>query len=245
VYRGGDRLFFPDALYDEANNTYRYNINDKTQGFDFNGGKNFTIYMSTTPPPVGSKIYRNWIPIGKVPDSKFSVYLRLYGPDEATVNGTWYPPPLIAHKGTWGARKKVAGWWEGFPVAFMTGSRGCDHKSVYGCWIWYISYEQRQPGWGGLASQGFSRISVDNIFGMHGFGGYPEAQRFIRRQLAWSLKAIANLSFEKDASTAFKLKLKRKFLRWRILIRRKYRSQKLKSPWPTFIYLGHIKPILL
>jgi hypothetical protein len=109
VYKDGDRLFYPDALYNKANNTDRYNINDRTQGVDFSGGKNFTIYLSATPPPVESKVYKNWIPIGKVPDSKFAVYLRLYGPDEAILNGTSYLPPVIAHKGTWGEPVLIAG----------------------------------------------------------------------------------------------------------------------------------------
>jgi hypothetical protein len=109
VYKNGDRLFFPDALYNKANNTDRYNINDRTQGVDVNGGNNFTIYLSTTQPPVGSKVYKNWIPIGKVPDSIFVIVIRLYGADEAILNGTSYIPPVIAHKGTWGEPVLVAG----------------------------------------------------------------------------------------------------------------------------------------
>jgi hypothetical protein len=98
VYKDVDRLFFEDALYDESTDTYRYNINDATLGLDLNGGKDFTIHFSTTQPPKGSTAYKNWAPIGKKPDSKFAVYFRLYAPDESVVNGTWFPPPLIAHK---------------------------------------------------------------------------------------------------------------------------------------------------
>jgi hypothetical protein len=102
VYKDGDRFFFGDTPYNKANNTYRYNINQDTPGVDFNDGKNFTIYFSATPPPEGSEVYKNWIPIGKVPDSKFAVYIRLYGPPEEAQNNTWDPPALVAHKGTWG-----------------------------------------------------------------------------------------------------------------------------------------------
>eukprot|EP00884_Botryococcus_braunii_P005108 jgi/Botrbrau1/14599/Bobra.242_2s0009.1 len=102
VYKDGSFLFFGDTPYNKANGTYRYNINQATPGVDFNGGKNFTLYLSATPPPEGSAVYKNWIPIGKVPDSKFASYLRLYGPDAAAQNGTYAPPALVAHKGTWG-----------------------------------------------------------------------------------------------------------------------------------------------
>lgn len=102
VYKDEDRLFFGDLPYSKANNTFRYNINQDTPGVDLNNGKDFTLYLSSTPPPIGSKEYKNWIPIGKVPDSKFSVYLRLYGPDQAAQTSSYSPPTIIAHKGTWG-----------------------------------------------------------------------------------------------------------------------------------------------
>lgn len=102
VYKAADLLFFGDLPYDNETNTYRYNINPDTPGFDYNHGSNFTIYLTTTPPPKGTEVYNNWLPIGKVPSSKFSVVLRLYGPDEAAVSSRYSPPPLVAHKGTWG-----------------------------------------------------------------------------------------------------------------------------------------------
>ncbi len=102
VYKDGDRFFFGDTPYNKENNTFRYNINVDTPGVDLKDGKDFTIYLSATPPPEGSEVYKNWIPIGKVPDSKFAVYIRLYGPDEAAQSDTWDPPPLVAHQGTWG-----------------------------------------------------------------------------------------------------------------------------------------------
>jgi hypothetical protein len=97
-----DLLFFGDAPYDKTTNTYRYGINDLTPGVDFNGGNNFTLYLSATPPPTSSYVYKNWIPIGKLPSSKFVSYLRLYGPDQAAQDNTWAPPPIVAHKGSWG-----------------------------------------------------------------------------------------------------------------------------------------------
>eukprot|EP00884_Botryococcus_braunii_P021820 jgi/Botrbrau1/8321/Bobra.0081s0010.1 len=102
IYKDADRLFFGDTPYNKAKNTYRYNINGDTAGFDFNGGKEFTIYLSATVPSEGSAVYKNWLPIGKVPDSKFAVYLRLYGPDHAAQTSEYSPPPLVAHKGSWG-----------------------------------------------------------------------------------------------------------------------------------------------
>lgn len=102
MYRAADVFFFGDLPYDNANNTFRYNIFADTPGFDFNTGHNFTIYMSTTPPPKGTIEYSNWLPIGKEPNSLFALYLRLYGPDVAAVTNREYPPPLVAHKGTWG-----------------------------------------------------------------------------------------------------------------------------------------------
>lgn len=101
VYRESDLLFFGDLPYDKATNIFRYNINQDTPGFDFNDGT-FTIYLSTTPPPRGTRVYSNWLPIGKKPDSKFGLYLRLYGPDEAAQSSRYSPPILVAHKGTWG-----------------------------------------------------------------------------------------------------------------------------------------------
>eukprot|EP00884_Botryococcus_braunii_P005111 jgi/Botrbrau1/14600/Bobra.242_2s0010.1 len=102
VYKNESILFFGDTPYNKANGTYRYNINEATPGVDFKGGKDFTLYLSATPPPEGSAVYKNWIPIGNVPDSKFIAYLRYYGPEAAAENGTYAPPALVAHKGTWG-----------------------------------------------------------------------------------------------------------------------------------------------
>lgn len=95
-------LFFGDLPYNKSRNTYRYGINDLTPGVNFNGGKNFTLYLSSTPPLESSYVYKNWIPIGKVPSSKFVSYVRLYGPDQAAQDAVWSPPPLVAHKGNWG-----------------------------------------------------------------------------------------------------------------------------------------------
>jgi hypothetical protein len=108
MYTDPSFLLFADSPYNATTNFFRYNINrnaDKfgglgTIGFDFNAGKNFTIYISTTKPPAGSPEYANWLPIGFKPSSKFALYLRLYGPPEEAVQGTYEPPPVFIHKGT-------------------------------------------------------------------------------------------------------------------------------------------------
>lgn len=102
MYRASDLLFFGDLPYDKATNTYRYNINPDTPGFDYNKGIDFTIYISAAPPPKGTAANDNWLPVGKVPNSKFTLVLRQYGPDEEAVAGRYDPPPIVAHKGTWG-----------------------------------------------------------------------------------------------------------------------------------------------
>ena len=65
-------------------------------------GTDFTVYMSSTPPPANSIYYSNWLPIGHIPSSTFAIILRLYGPNQAEIYGQYQPPLLVAYKGTFG-----------------------------------------------------------------------------------------------------------------------------------------------
>ncbi|WP_231977734.1 DUF1254 domain-containing protein [Streptomyces sp. TLI_053] len=68
----------------------RYAIGDRTPGLvrDPDGG--LTLYLCHERPADPDRA-ANWLP---VPDGPFTAVLRVYGPDEAVLDGRWTPPPL-------------------------------------------------------------------------------------------------------------------------------------------------------
>jgi hypothetical protein len=76
-------------LADNAIN--RYSIGDRTEGLvkDSNGG--VSIVLSNTDPGKG----KNWLP---TPKGSFFLVMRMYGPGEGIVKGTWRrPEPSIVN----------------------------------------------------------------------------------------------------------------------------------------------------
>jgi hypothetical protein len=72
----------------EPNAIDRYSIGTKTPDLEYGADGSLTITVSTERPdgPV------NWLP---EPAGEFSLYLRLYWPGDAGVDGTWTPPAAV------------------------------------------------------------------------------------------------------------------------------------------------------
>jgi hypothetical protein len=87
------RAFWSLTLYDEdlalhPNPLGRYALGDRTPGLRRAADGSLTIRVSHQPPP-GSRA--NWLP---APRGAFSLYLRLYEPRRAALDGRWAPPTI-------------------------------------------------------------------------------------------------------------------------------------------------------
>lgn len=73
-----------------ANPLARYCLRPDTEGLTYAADGSLTLYLQHTQPqdaPVG-----NWLP---APEGTFNVALRTYQPQDAIVDGTWFPPAIV------------------------------------------------------------------------------------------------------------------------------------------------------
>ncbi|THD66458.1 DUF1254 domain-containing protein [Robertkochia marina] len=83
MYDGKTQLFIENDL-----DRYLLNSNNKDQ-YVYGDDGSLTLYIQKEPP--GKALEPNWLP---APDGPFYCVLRLYGPKEEALNGTWVNPPL-------------------------------------------------------------------------------------------------------------------------------------------------------
>ncbi|HWV83807.1 MAG TPA: DUF1254 domain-containing protein [Capillimicrobium sp.] len=88
------RSFWSLTMYDEdlalvANPLGRYALGDRTPGLRPAPDGSLTIRISHAPPADGDQA--NWLP---APSGPFRLYLRLYEPHAAALDGRWTPPPI-------------------------------------------------------------------------------------------------------------------------------------------------------
>ncbi len=87
-----DKYFWSITLYElpsrflVKNAINRYSIGDRTTGLKTESNGDLVIYMQHNP-PKGKEA--NWLP---APEGPFYYLIRIYGPDESILNGTWKAP---------------------------------------------------------------------------------------------------------------------------------------------------------
>jgi len=92
------KFFWSITMYDNANQLLadnalrRYSIGDRTKGVKLNADKSLTIYIGNKRPSAGTS---NWLP---APPTGFNVMMRVYGPKEEVLNGSWEPPYIKMEK---------------------------------------------------------------------------------------------------------------------------------------------------
>jgi hypothetical protein len=84
--------FWSLTMYNEnyflvPNALSRYALGDRSS-LAFNPDGSLDLYLSATSPPG---VESNWLP---APDGPFHVYLRVYDPTDAVLEGTWLPPSI-------------------------------------------------------------------------------------------------------------------------------------------------------
>ena len=83
MYDGLTQLFIHNPLD-------RYLLNSNmSDDFVYGDNGSLTLYIQKDSP--GPELEANWLP---APDGPFYVVMRLYGPEEAALNGTWKNPPM-------------------------------------------------------------------------------------------------------------------------------------------------------
>jgi hypothetical protein len=91
------KAFWSLTLYDEhgyfsANPIKRFAIGDRDT-LKFNPDGSLDLYVQHDSP--GAEKESNWLP---APEGNFNVFLRLYWPNDAVINGRWMPPVLAVSK---------------------------------------------------------------------------------------------------------------------------------------------------
>ena len=94
------KYFWSVTMYDKSadgasgymiqNPINRYLINTTTEGLQYNKDGGLIIYIQHEQ-PEGEKA-SNWLP---APADEFYMLLRIYGPQENVMNGTWTPPAVV------------------------------------------------------------------------------------------------------------------------------------------------------
>lgn len=84
MYDAKTQLFIHNPL-----NRYLLNSN-MTDDFVYGDDGSLTLYIQKNSP--GKELEPNWLP---APDGPFYVVMRLYGPEDAALNGDWINPPLV------------------------------------------------------------------------------------------------------------------------------------------------------
>ena len=82
LYRQSDGLLVENLMK-------RYSIGDRTTGLKHGDDGSLTINLQYASP--GADKESNWLP---VPNEPFYVVMRIYGPSESVLGGTWTPPPV-------------------------------------------------------------------------------------------------------------------------------------------------------
>lgn len=92
------KYFWSLTMYDNAhqllvpNEIKRYSIGDRTKSLKPNADGSLTIYIGNKTPAAGTD---NWLP---APAAGFNIMMRIYGPEEAVLNGSWTPPAVVKTK---------------------------------------------------------------------------------------------------------------------------------------------------
>ncbi|WP_457031213.1 DUF1254 domain-containing protein [Kitasatospora sp. P5_F3] len=68
----------------------RYSIGDRTPGLVYDPDGGLTLHVRHKR-PANAEHSANWLP---APDGPFSIVIRLYGPDQPVLDGSWSIPPL-------------------------------------------------------------------------------------------------------------------------------------------------------
>jgi hypothetical protein len=71
----------------------RYSLGTKNKNLKLNEDGSLTLYAGAKSP--GRDMENNWLP---APDGTFSLYIRAYWPEKATLDGTWTPPSVAKVK---------------------------------------------------------------------------------------------------------------------------------------------------
>ena len=79
---GANHLFARNAID-------RYALGDRTRGLRYGPGRSLQLLVQHRPPP--SRRRSNWLP---APSGRFFLYLRLYEPEPAAIDGRWTPPTV-------------------------------------------------------------------------------------------------------------------------------------------------------
>lgn len=88
------KFFWSITMYDNAkqllvhNEIKRYSIGDRTKGLVYNNDGSLTIYIGSKKP---DQLVSNWLP---APKGGFNLMMRIYGPEESVIKGTWNPPAV-------------------------------------------------------------------------------------------------------------------------------------------------------
>ncbi len=95
------RAFWSVTMYDTSydgtagylveNPINRYLINSTTEGLVFGGDGSLTITIQREQPQDPAE-RANWLP---TPEGPFYLVLRIYWPEQAALDGTWTPPPVM------------------------------------------------------------------------------------------------------------------------------------------------------
>lgn len=89
------KFFWSLTMYDAqtqlmvANPLNRYSIGDRTKAMKYNTDSSLTLYFGSKPPKEGTS---NWLP---APEGNFYMLMRIYGPKEEVLKGTWHPEPVV------------------------------------------------------------------------------------------------------------------------------------------------------
>jgi hypothetical protein len=82
MYRLDDKQLAPNPIR-------RYSIGNRTRGLE--RGPDGSLTIAIQPDPPQGKEAANWLPAPRAP---FYMVLRLYGPSQDALSGTWTPPPV-------------------------------------------------------------------------------------------------------------------------------------------------------
>jgi hypothetical protein len=86
-----DTTYDGTAGYLVENPINRYLINSTTQGLVFGDDGALTISIQHEQPQDATQ-KANWLP---APAGPFYLVMRIYWPEQAALDGTWTPPPVV------------------------------------------------------------------------------------------------------------------------------------------------------
>ena len=80
---------YNDVHFFNPNPLKRYSLGTKNKTIKYNADGSLTLYASAKSP--GADKESNWLP---APEGTFSLYIRAYWAEQATLDGTWQPPTV-------------------------------------------------------------------------------------------------------------------------------------------------------